>query len=54
LPATGNVKGLAQRDPETGEAIEASPWIVAGDTLDYGIAIEGLMRWREREPPGVK
>ena len=54
LPATGNVKGLAQRNPETGEAIDASSWIVAGDTLDYGIAIEGLMHWREREPPGIE
>jgi hypothetical protein len=54
LPATGNVAGLAQRNPETGEVIGASSWIVAGDTLDYGIAIEGLMRWRERESPGVK
>jgi hypothetical protein len=54
LPATGNVKGLAQRNPETGEAIDASSWIVAGDTLDYSIAIEGLMRRREREPPGIE
>jgi hypothetical protein len=54
LPATGNVEGLVQRNRETGEVIDASSWIVAGDTLDYGIAIEGLMRRREREPPGIE
>jgi hypothetical protein len=35
---------------ETGEIIDASSWIVAGDTPGYGIAIDGLMRGREREP----
>jgi hypothetical protein len=34
---------------ETGEAIDASTWIIPGDTLDYGIAIGGLMRKGERE-----
>jgi hypothetical protein len=54
LPATASVEGLVQRNRETGEVIDASSWIVAGDTLDYGIAIEGLMHWREREPPGIE
>jgi hypothetical protein len=35
---------------ETGEIINASSWVVAGNTLDHGIAIEGLMCGREREP----
>jgi hypothetical protein len=54
LPATASVEGLVQPNRETGEVIDASSWIVAGDTLDYGIAIEGLMRRREREPPGIE
>ncbi len=53
LPATGRVEGLhgtvyRRGNRETGEAIDASVWIVPGDTLDYGIAIEGLMHKCER------
>ncbi|MCP4769466.1 MAG: DUF222 domain-containing protein [Gammaproteobacteria bacterium] len=54
LPATGSVEGLLgpthrRRNRETGEAIDASCWIIPGDTLDYGMAIEGLVRKHERE-----
>jgi hypothetical protein len=35
---------------ETGEIIDASSWVVAGNTPGYSIAIEGLMCGREREP----
>jgi len=49
LSATGSVEGLPHRNRETGEAIDAASWIIPGDTLDYGIAIEGLMRKQERE-----
>ena len=54
LPVSGSVEGLLgpthrRRNQETGEAIDASSWIIPGDTLDYGIAIEGLMRKGERE-----
>jgi len=44
LPANGSVEALLRRNRETGEAIDASSWIIPGDTLDYGMAIEGLMR----------
>ncbi len=50
LPATGIINGLPMQNHETGESIDASAWIIPGDTLDYGLAIEGLMRKREREP----
>jgi hypothetical protein len=33
---------------ETGKAIDAASWIIPGDKLDYGIAIEGLIRKGER------
>jgi len=49
LPANGSVEGLLHRNRETGAAIDAASWIIPGDTLDYGIAIEGLMRKRGRE-----
>jgi len=49
LPATGSIEGIRRGNRETGEAIDASSWIIPGDTLDYGIAIEGLMCKRERE-----
>jgi hypothetical protein len=40
---------LRRRNRETGEIIDAASWIIPGGTLDYGIAIEGLLRMRERE-----
>ena len=43
LPASGSVGRLQRANRETGEAIDASAWIIPGDTLDYGMAIEGLM-----------
>ncbi len=54
LPPTGSVEGLlgpAHRrgNRETGEVIDASCRFVPGDTLDYDIAIEGLMQKRARE-----
>jgi len=54
LPVSGSVEGLfgpthRRGNRETGEAIDAASWIIPGDTLDYGIAIEGLMWKRERE-----
>jgi len=57
LPASGSVEGLLgpthrRANRETGEAVDAASWIIPGDTLDYGIAIEGLMRKQEREPCG--
>jgi hypothetical protein len=52
LPASGNVEGLQRGNREAGEVIDASAWIIPGDTLDYGIAIEGLMRKRELESCG--
>jgi hypothetical protein len=47
LSANVSVEGLLSGNRET-EAIDASSWIVPGDTLDYGIAIEALMRKGER------
>jgi hypothetical protein len=52
LLASGSVEGLLLDDKKTSEAIEASSWVIPGDTLDYGIAIEGLMRKREPESCG--
>jgi hypothetical protein len=49
LPATGSIEGLQRGNHETGETIDATSWIIPGDTLDYGIAIEGLMCKRDRE-----
>jgi len=54
LPASGSVDGLfgpthRRGNRETGEAIDAASWIIPGDTLDYGMAIEGLMWKRERQ-----
>ena len=48
LPASGSVEGLPRRNRETGESIDAASWIIPGDTLDYGMAIEGLMWERDR------
>jgi len=45
----GSAEGLPRRNRETGEIIDATSWIIPGDTLDYGIAVEGLMCKRERE-----
>jgi hypothetical protein len=46
LPTSGSIERLRRGNREV---IDASAWIIPGDTLDYGIAIEGLMRKRERE-----
>jgi hypothetical protein len=54
LPATGDAEGLPGVNRETGEAIDASSWIIPGDALDYGIAIEGLMWKRERDSCGCQ
>ena len=54
LPASGSVEGLLHGNRETGEDIDAASWIIPGDTLDYGIAIEGLMRKREQESCGCQ
>jgi len=50
------LRGSAYRgdNRETGEAIDAASWIIPGDTLDYGMAIEGLMREREQESSGCQ
>jgi hypothetical protein len=48
LPATGSIEGLRRTNREAGEAIDATSWIIPGDTLDYGVAIEGLMWERDR------
>jgi hypothetical protein len=52
LPDSGSVEGLLRGIRETGKAIDAASWIIPGDTLDYGIAIEGLLRKQERESCG--
>jgi hypothetical protein len=52
LPASGSDDGLPRRNRETGETIDATSWIIPGDTLDYGMAIEGLMWKRDRESCG--
>jgi hypothetical protein len=59
LPVTGDAEdflGPTHRrvDQETGEAIDASSWIIPGDTLDYGIAIEALMRKGEQDARGYQ
>lgn len=46
LPATSNVDGFGGNL----QVADASSWIIPAGVLDYGIAIEGLMRIREREP----
>ena len=48
LPGIGSIEGLRD-NRETGKAIDASSWIIPCDTLDYGMAIEGLLWERERE-----
>jgi hypothetical protein len=53
-PVNGSTEGLRRGNRETGEAIDASDWIIPGDTLDYGMAIEGLMWKRERESNGCQ
>jgi hypothetical protein len=52
LLAHGSVEGLLRLNREAGAVIDATSWIIPGDTLDYGIAIEGLMWKRERESCG--
>ena len=52
LPATGSIEGLQRGNRKTGEAIDAASWIIPGDTLDYGMAIEGLMWKQEQESCG--
>jgi len=54
LPVNGSVEGLLYGNRETGEAIDATSWIIPGDTLDYGMAIEGLIRKQERESCGCQ
>ncbi len=54
LPARGGVEGLLQGNREAGITIDASLWIVPGDSLDYGIAIEGLLRKREQKGCGCR
>jgi hypothetical protein len=49
LSSNSSDEGLPRRNPETGESIDAESWIIPGDTLDYGMAIEGLMWKRDRE-----
>ncbi len=49
LPDTGSVDGLLRSTRLTGEAIDASRWVIPGDRLDYGIAIEGLLLKGERD-----
>ena len=44
LPANGSAEGLLRENRRTGEAIDSSSWIIPDGPLDYGIAIEGLMR----------
>jgi len=48
LPPSGNVEGLLLANRETGESIDAASWIIPGDSLDYGMAIEGLLWKRDR------
>lgn len=50
LPGTGSVDGFRHSNLQTGETVDASSWVIPADALDYGIAIEGLMKIREREP----
>jgi hypothetical protein len=38
---------LRRGNRETGKIIDAADWIIPGDTLDYSMAIEGLMWKRE-------
>jgi hypothetical protein len=54
LPASGSVEALLGGNRETGEAIDASDWIIPGDTLDYAMAIEGLLCKRDRESNGCQ
>ena len=54
LPATGAIEGLQYRNRETGETIDASDWTIPGDTLDYGMAVEGLLWERDRESIGCQ
>lgn len=44
LPNIGSVEGLLKCNQHTGRTIDAAKWIIPGDTLDYGIAVEGLLR----------
>jgi len=54
LPDSGSVEGLLRGIRETGKAIDAASWIIPGDTLDYGIAIEGLLRKQEQGSCGCQ
>jgi len=53
-PASGSVDGLQRGNRETGKATDASSWIIPADTLDYGMAIEGLLWRRDRESRGCQ
>ena len=48
LTTGGSVDGLRLDNRESGESIDASSRIIPGDGRDDGIAIEGLLRLRER------
>ena len=47
LPASGRIEGLLKGNRDTGKTIDAASWIIPGDSLDYGIAIEGLLAKHE-------
>ena len=46
--------GRAKAVDVAGEAIDAASWIIPADTLDYGMAIEGMMWKRDQEACGCQ
>jgi len=47
----GTIEALCCANQQAGQAIDASPWIIPGDELDYGIAIGGLLSMRQKRLP---
>jgi len=47
----GTINALRCGNQQADPAIDASSWIIPGDDLDYGIAIEGLLSLRQKQLP---
>ncbi|RLA10021.1 MAG: hypothetical protein DRQ59_12525, partial [Gammaproteobacteria bacterium] len=47
----GTIEALRCGNQQADQAIDASSWVIPGDELDYGIAIDGLLSLRQERPP---
>ena len=47
----GTIEALRCGNQQSGQAIDASSWVIPGDDLDYGIAIGGLLSLQQKRLP---